>query len=626
MAIQNTTPVVVNYTSKDFYSLRDDLITRVQARVNANGKQWSATDPSDFGVAFVEAMAYVGDVNSYYIDRVANESYLATAVQRQSILNIANMYGYIPAGYRQSTLDVTFSNPTDGDLTVPAGTLLSVDVVDTTSTSQTVSQLFFTVSFDVVIPAAVGGVAGVETGVVTHGREVISLSQNAADSGIPGDIAGELLGSSNGLANQSFTLANNEVVENSVVIFVKTGDTYSPWTQVDNLSDFLPTDPVYTLTTDGNNFVSVNFGDGVSGAIPSLDEPIKARYTIGGGLIGNISGGYRFSLLSTPASSGIALNTLGDIIATNTDSAFGGEDPESNDSIRTNAPKALKALTRAVTLADYANLSLYVSQVGKAVAYATSPNSVNLHIGPQVSPVSQDYYPGFDATNSTVLQTWYDLAANVKAYLADKSQIGTTVSVLPPTYVPITITIQYIKSPQFSDDEVIAAIKYILIYGYGYNFLDFNKVIYPENIERDLSNLESIISAKVTAMYRTGDSPSRSTLKAGNGEFFVFNTSGLSVYPSAGLSELTTSSGTLSPAFMPAGFTYAVTGVSTSTITVTPTAADTSATITVNGLTVTSGSPSSTISTPSSTTTTITIEVTSADETSSNSYVLKVTR
>lgn len=625
MAIQNTSPVAVNYTSKDFYSLRDDLITRVQTRVNANGKQWSASDPSDFGVALVEAMAYVGDINNYYIDRVANESYLATAIQRQSILNIANMYGYVPAGYRQASVDVSFSNPTDNDLTVPAGTLLSVDIVDSTASSQTVSQLLFTVSQDVVVPAAIDGIPSVAVGEAAHGQNSTSLPQNAADSGIPGDIAGELIGTSNGLANQSFQLANNQVVEGSVVVYVKTGDTYSPWRQVDNLADFLPTDPVYTLSTDGNNFVSVTFGDGVAGAIPSLDEPIKVSYIIGGGLIGNINGGYVFNLISVPASSGISLSALGDVTASNEASGLGGEDPESNDSIRVNAPKALKSLTRAVTLQDYANLSFFVSQVGKAVAYATSPNSVNLHIGPQVSSISQDYYPGFDATNTDISQNWFNLSTTVKEYLADKTQIGTTVTVLPPSYSPITIKIQYIKSPQFSDDAIVAAIKYTIIYGYGYNFLDFNNVIYPETIERDISSLEGILSAKVTLLHRTADSPSRSTLKAADGEYFVFSTEDLSVYPSAGLANFTSSEGTITPAFDPATFTYSITGVATTSITTTPTSADDTASITVNGLEVASGSPSGSISTPTGTTN-ISVVVTSADETTSNKYTFKVTR
>lgn len=90
------TPATIDYTNRDFYSLRQDLIARVKSRIPS----WYGSDPSDFGLALVEAFAYLGDVTGYYIDRVANEGTLATASQRASIINLAQIYGYTPAGYQ----------------------------------------------------------------------------------------------------------------------------------------------------------------------------------------------------------------------------------------------------------------------------------------------------------------------------------------------------------------------------------------------------------------------------------------------------------------------------------------------------------------------------------------------
>ena len=99
-------PISVDYTGRDYYSIREQLIARIQERI----PEWTASDPADFGVALVEAFAYMGDLISYYIDRTANEFSLATATQRNSLLNIAQTYGYIPAGYRSSTVELTFFN------------------------------------------------------------------------------------------------------------------------------------------------------------------------------------------------------------------------------------------------------------------------------------------------------------------------------------------------------------------------------------------------------------------------------------------------------------------------------------------------------------------------------------
>ena len=116
-------PISVDYTGRDYYSLRETLIQRIQDRI----PEWTASDPADFGVALVEAFAYLGDLIAFYIDRVANESLIQTATQRDSILNIAKNYGYIPAGYRQATVDITFANSSDTAITIPAGTELNND-------------------------------------------------------------------------------------------------------------------------------------------------------------------------------------------------------------------------------------------------------------------------------------------------------------------------------------------------------------------------------------------------------------------------------------------------------------------------------------------------------------------
>ena len=143
-------PVSVDYTGRDYYSLREDMITRIQDRV----PDWTATDPADFGVALVEAFAYMGDLVSYYIDRTANEAFLQTAVQRSSLLNIAQTYGYVPAGYRQATTTLTFSNSSESEVTIPVGTVVSGDVV----IGDTVNVVYFTTTEAAVIDPIAGEV------------------------------------------------------------------------------------------------------------------------------------------------------------------------------------------------------------------------------------------------------------------------------------------------------------------------------------------------------------------------------------------------------------------------------------------------------------------------------------
>jgi hypothetical protein len=58
-------PVSIDYTSRDYYALREDLINLVKSRVNSgSSKQWSGEDPSDFGLALIEAFANIGDLTN----------------------------------------------------------------------------------------------------------------------------------------------------------------------------------------------------------------------------------------------------------------------------------------------------------------------------------------------------------------------------------------------------------------------------------------------------------------------------------------------------------------------------------------------------------------------------------
>jgi hypothetical protein len=629
MAIQKITSSI-DYTSRDFFALREDLITRIQTRVNANGKTWSATDPADFGVAIVEAFAHIGDLNNYYIDRVANEAYLSTATQRQSLLNIASMYGYQVSGYRQALVDVTLTNSTGVDVVVPEGTLVSASITITNNGSATTYQEYYTVNSDVTIGANASAL-----GELVHGKNVTADAVNAANGDDIYDIPGERLAYSTGLPNQSYILTSNQVVDGSVEVFVRNGDSFVQWTQVDNLSEYGPQDFVYSLSYSGTDYVSVNFGNGISGAIPVYGDDIKAQYFVGGGLIGNVDSGTNFRVISVPVSSGVLLASIVNVTISNDAAGYGGENPESNDSIRANAPSALRVSQRAVSLNDFKNFALTMSGVGKAAAYASSPTSVVLYIGESTTDTSPDYYPGFNVTNTAVTSKWSDLKSSVQTDFSNKTQIGTTLTILPPTYVSADVVVEYVAETGYSDAQIITAINSEVVYGYGYNYLDFNQNIRPEKLEQSLSAINGVDSVRIVKLFRTGGSSARTTLIPAQGEYFVFKDANTKIYPMASLSNLvvTIANGTM-PSFNALTKTYAFTSTS-STMTFTPTSVNTVATLTytfTNGSGTVTGPTSITSGVASGSLTlttglnTIAVTVTSSDGLNTNIYYIKVTK
>ena len=51
-------------------------------------------DPSDPSIALLDAWAVVADVLTFYQERIANEGYLPTALERRSLLELSRLIGY----------------------------------------------------------------------------------------------------------------------------------------------------------------------------------------------------------------------------------------------------------------------------------------------------------------------------------------------------------------------------------------------------------------------------------------------------------------------------------------------------------------------------------------------------
>lgn len=506
-------PVSVDYTGRDYYSLREAMIARVQDRI----PEWTASDPSDFGVALIEAFAYLGDVVAYYIDRTANESFLKTAVQRQSLLNIAQTYGYTPAGYRQATADITFSNSSDADITIPAGAVVSGDVTN----GDIVNTLYFTTNAEITVDAAIDETPGSATVSASEGRSVTLVVDGATSYG-------ELIGTSDGSPDMSFDLGEIPVVDGSVEVYVQDGDVYSKWTKVQHVIDYGPSDTVYSIFLNEDDSVTINFGDGVSGAIPTAYSEIRAQYTVGGGSLGNVSADSITDLFYISGLSEAELTALqGSITLTNPTPGIGGSDPESDDQIRVAAPAAIRSGNRAVSLKDFSDIALSVSGVGKANATANIWTSVTVYIAPSRTALDLDPAPGLD-DNEDPSAEYLTLKTEVENSLADKILIGTTVTIQPPTYVDVVVSLQYGILSQYSTEEVEANIKTALLTGFGYTGVNFGDTIYPQDIEFIVQQAPGVKTAKVLSLAEVGDS-GLNTLVGTPGALYRFTEANLSL-------------------------------------------------------------------------------------------------
>ena len=581
--------VAIDYTSRDFQSLKNDLITIVQNRLaqGTEKKVWDATDPSDFGVALVEAFAYVGDIANYYIDRVANEAYLPTAVQRDSVLKLARALNYTPSGFTRSTVEVTASNSSSTALTIPAFTQLTVTAPTVNSST---TKLIFTVTESVEIPAKTSGVAGTADVELSYGEDVSLRPENKAET--EDEIDGEYLTtSSTGYANQEYTLKGTNPVDSSIQVYVEESGTYVEWTKITHLYDASSSDNVYSVRINGDNSATVVFGDGVSGAVPGAGAEVRVKYAVlpQGGPIGNIPAGLKdWKVTAVPSNLDITVASLAGLSFSNAEAGSGGSNPESNDSIRINAPKALTTLNRAVSLYDFANLSAGVPGVGadKSTAYAETAKSVLVYVAPEKDTALQAWYPGFTDDNSEVRPSLLELTSDVYESVITKCQIGTSLTVLPPEYVDVNIAILYERPRELTDLVVQDSIKKALFDNYGYDAIKFDIPIWVESLESTLKAKSVASRVKVMYLYKDSEearlAPTRSTIIPGQGELLIFSDilrtgttsiSALQMFPIAALNNLTYSAGaTPTKAFNSSLYQYTVKLTNaTSSLTLTPT-------------------------------------------------------
>ena len=81
----------VNYTSRDYESIRSDLINYVKKYYPDTYKDFNE---ASFGSLVLDLVAYVGDNLSFYTDFVFNESNLDTAIKYDNVIKLAKSKGY----------------------------------------------------------------------------------------------------------------------------------------------------------------------------------------------------------------------------------------------------------------------------------------------------------------------------------------------------------------------------------------------------------------------------------------------------------------------------------------------------------------------------------------------------
>src|SRR5216683_7765388 len=108
---------LVDYMARDY----DSLLQSMRALIPYKLPEWTDyASEADFGNVLLQLFAHMGDILSYYQDRIANESFLGTAQTRRSIIHHLRLISYRlgTAAPAAAKLRLSFPAGTTGIVTV----------------------------------------------------------------------------------------------------------------------------------------------------------------------------------------------------------------------------------------------------------------------------------------------------------------------------------------------------------------------------------------------------------------------------------------------------------------------------------------------------------------------------
>jgi hypothetical protein len=546
----------IDYTSRDFAALKADLVDLIKERTNTT---WDPTDYSDLGNVLVETFAYMGDIMSHYLDRIANETTIDTAIQRKTLLSFAKLYDYVVSGPTPATVNVTFTNISNNTIDIPTGTQVMAPL-----SFGEYSEVYFetTTSATAIVPGAFITLPCQEGKTVnTDKPDLIDSTFNIA---LPAN-----LGTSDGRATQAFTIPETGIVNSSITVYVGQGVAFGNWTYVDNLFESGPGDRVFTTSPNEDGTIDIVFGDNVNGSIPPSGQLISATYKVSVGSAGNIKSLSITELTFFPGNLDPQITSY--FTVSNSAPASGGSDGDTTVNIKNKIKAAVSTRRRAVTLEDFSSLANLAEGVGKASAASSVYTNVNLYIQalndgqaatgyPQANIIgisttgtavtfATDVPHGFaigntvnvsgvdpvaynlqgavitavpSTTTFTVASTvtaaftggglalsltptsaWTNLSFDVQSYMADKILAGTTLTILPPTYVPIYLTATVVADSAWKNSDVKLAIYQAMLGETGLFYYDnntFGRTIPLSAITSAIQNLPGVVSATITQL------------------------------------------------------------------------------------------------------------------------------
>lgn len=313
----------IQITDLDFNTIKTNLKRYLQSQTTLQDYNYEGSALS----TLLDVLAYNTQYQAYYLNMVANEMFLDSALQRASVVSHAKLLNYTPQSVTapRAQIDLVVNNVTTSSLTLPKFTSFLSEAIDG------VSYRFVTLNSTTENTDFANNTVTFDNLVIKQGEPVtLSFTYDSA---------------ANPTAIFELPDINVDTATISVVVQQSTSNSSSQvFTLVDDYLSLNGTTKAFFLQEATNGYYQIYFGDGILGQALTDGNVVSVSYIITSGTAATDAN--NFVLMDTI--SGFSSSTITPVQA-----ATQGAERETIESIKYTAPKSYAAQGRAVTKEDY---------------------------------------------------------------------------------------------------------------------------------------------------------------------------------------------------------------------------------------------------------------------------------
>jgi len=379
----------IKSTALDFNNIKNNLKQYLAAQDDFTDYNFEASGLSNL----LDVLAYNTHINSLVANFALNESYLGTAQLRSSLVSLAEGIGYIPDTdtASQAVVNISVSSDETGkELQLAKGTTFTSSVDDITYTFQTNDNYF----------ASDAGGGSYEFQTVDGSNELILYEGTQKTKTF---FVGETT------ENPVYIIPDTKLDADTVTVQVyesASSSTFTTYSNLNAVTTINANSTIFILKETPNGFFEITFGDGITfGRAPTPGQKIVITYISTNGAVANGA-----AVFTPSATFSDGLDTAVDLNVTTVTNSVGGDEKETIESIRKNAPFQYATQNRMVTAADYSALILrnFSTLIQDIIAWGGEDNITPDFGAVYVSILFEDDVSA--ATQTTTKQSIRDLA------------------------------------------------------------------------------------------------------------------------------------------------------------------------------------------------------------------------